>query len=43
MAHKYCKIYVRNERKVVVPFVLMNRYINHSKCERYIVSVDFYV
>ena len=43
MAHKYGWIYVRNERKVVVSFVLMNRYINQSRCEGYIMSAEFYV
>ena len=32
---------LENVRKMVVPLVLMNRYINQSRCERYILSVEF--
>ena len=34
---------LENARKVVVPLVLMNRYINQSRCEGYIMSAEFYV
>ena len=43
MAHKTCWINVENPRKIVVPLVLMNRHINQSRCERYIMSVEFHV
>ena len=29
-------------KKTIVPMVLMNRHINRSRCERYIMSVEFY-
>ena len=32
---------LENARKRVVPLVLMNRYINQSRCETYILSVEF--
>ena len=43
MAHETNWIDVENVRKIVVPLVQMNRHINQSMCERYIMSVEFYV
>ena len=34
---------LENTRKTVVTLVLMNRHINHSSCERYIMSGEIYV
>ena len=32
---------LENARKIAVPLVIMNRHINQSRCERYILSVEF--